>query len=59
MTKKELEEKVLKLEGRIEELSRHVIELQKNSHPLPFMPCRYNEPKNHPLDEYFRNSMVG
>lgn len=41
MSYKELEEKILKLEGRIDELSKQVMELQKHSHPINFMPCRY------------------
>lgn len=48
MSKKELEEKVLRLEGRIDELSRLVSELQKNSHPMHFMPCRYERSNQDP-----------
>ena len=41
--KKELEEKILRLEGCVDELRRLVYELQKDSHPMHLMPCKYKE----------------
>lgn len=41
---KELENKISRLEGRIDELSKQVSILQKDSHPMHLMPCKFKEP---------------
>ena len=43
---KELREKILRLEGRVDELSRQICELQKDSHKMHLMPCKYDKPND-------------
>jgi len=48
MDNKELETKLNQLEGKIDLLNKQIVELNKNSHPMHFMPCKYNEPSTLP-----------